>query len=156
MMDSYEKAMGVLGHLFGKDCTFVLATAKDNVPSARVVDTYFTDGGFWAVTYASTAKVRELEGNPNVALCNNFYTFKGKAYNMGHPLKEENRKIRGVLSTVFAAWYFDHNDENDPNMCFVKILPQTGYFHHDGTGYYVNFLEKTVKEFPFSPQIEMK
>lgn len=155
-MTAYERAMEALSNLFGKDCTFVFATAHNNIPSARVVDTYFTDGGFWAVTYATTAKVRELESNPHVALCNNFYTFKGKAYNMGHPLKKENEKIRAVLTTVFAPWYFDHNNEEDADMCYVKIIPESGYFHQKGVGYHVDFREKRVEEFPFAPEIEMK
>ncbi|MCR3922589.1 MAG: pyridoxamine 5'-phosphate oxidase family protein [Firmicutes bacterium] len=76
----YEKSLDVLGELFSKDFTFVLATVKDNLPSLRVVDTYYGNGAFWIVTYAKSNKVEEIENNPNVALCNNFHRFKGQAY----------------------------------------------------------------------------
>lgn len=154
-MIDYVKGLGVLKDLFGKDCTFVLATAQENVPSTRAVDTYYEDGVFWIVTSALSNKVREIESNPNAALCNDFYNFMGKAYNVGHPLKEENREIRETLTKVFENWYFTYNNEDDEKMCYVRFEPETGFFHKDGTGYEVNFLEKSANTFPFAPQIEM-
>ena len=148
-MELFEKSMSVLSELFGQDYQFSLATAKDNKPSVRVVDIYYEEGAFWVVTYANTDKVKEIEENPNVALCSEFHSFKGNAYNMGHPLKEENRKIRETLINVFQPWYFEHNDENDMNMCYVKIDLTEGFFHKAGKGYRVNFTHKTVKEFDF-------
>ena len=41
-MTAYEKSLEVLRELFEKDCTFVLATARENVPSQRVVDACYT------------------------------------------------------------------------------------------------------------------
>lgn len=154
-MSALEKSMEVLSELFGKDVTFVLATASDNVVSARVVDAYYNNGVFWIVTYAKSNKVKDIESNPNIALCNNFHTFKGKACNAGHPLKEDNKAIREKLIRVFEPWYFAHNDENDEHMCYVKIVPESGVFHKDGTGYRVDFIGKTAEEFPFAPTIEM-
>ena len=31
---------------------------------------------------------------------------------------------------VFALWYFKHNDENDPHICYVRIVLS------DGANYY--------------------
>lgn len=152
-MTIFKESLRVLADLFGKDCTFVLATVKDSIPSARVVDTYFDQGVFWIVTYAKSKKVIEIMDNPNVALCNQFHTFQGKATNMGHPLNEDNQEIREKLIQVFAPWYFAHNNENDEYMCYVKIKPETGFFHKDGTGYKVNFQQKNVESFPFTPEI---
>lgn len=154
-MPAYQKSLEVLKELFGRDYTFVLATVHENIPSQRVVDTYYTEGTFWIVTYSNSNKVKELEENPNVSLCNNFYSFKGKAYNVGHPLQENNKEIREKLIKVFEPWYFAHNNEQDDNMCYVKFEPEEGFFHKDGTGYKVNFMEKTAAEFPFAPEIEM-
>ncbi len=154
-MTVYEKSISVLSELFGKDYTFVLATTNQNIPSARVIDTYYEDGVFWIVTYAKSNKVKDITDNPNVALCNNFHTFNGKAYNMGHPLKIENKKVREKLLKVFEPWYFNHNDESDENMCYVKFIPESGFFHKDGKGYRVNFLKEEATEISFSPAIEM-
>lgn len=151
----YEKGLSVLSDLFGKDCTFTLATSANNKPSLRVIDTYYEEGVFWIVTYAKTQKVKEIEANPDVAICNNFQKFQGKAYNAGHPLSENNREIRETLIKVFEPWYFAHNNEKDENMCYVKFMPESGFFHKDGTGYEMNFIENTVKTIPFNPDIEM-
>ncbi len=154
-MTTFEKSMQVLSNLFGRDFTFVLATAKDNRPSVRVVDTFYDGSVFWMVTYTRSNKVREIMENPHVALCNNFHIFKGKAYNTGHPLRAENQAIREILIKEFAPWYFAHNDENDEHMCYVRIEPETGVFHKDGTGYRVDFVHQTAEEFPFTPEIEI-
>lgn len=154
-MNIYEKSMTVLSDLFGKDFTFVLATANEDVPSARVVDTYYENGIFWIVTYAKSNKMKDIENNPHVALCNNFHAFKGKAHNAGHPLRAENKDIREKLIKVFEPWYFAHNNEGDEYMCYVKVEPVSGFFHKDGTGYRVDFIEKTAEEFPFAPDIVM-
>lgn len=154
-MAEYKKGLSVLSELFGRDYTFVLATAKENIPSTRVIDTYYTDGVFWVVTYATSNKVQELERNPHVSLCNNFHSFKGIVTNEGHPLKEENKAIREKLIQVFEKWYFAHNNEGDEHMCYVKIIPESGFFHKDGTAYRMDFLTQEVKSFPFAPDIEM-
>lgn len=45
-MTAYEKSLEVLRELFEKDCTFVLATTRENVPSQRVVDACYMGGAF--------------------------------------------------------------------------------------------------------------
>lgn len=154
-MEAYEKSLAALNELFGKDCCFVLATSNGNCPSQRVVDTYCSEGIFWIVTHALSNKVKDIKVNPNVSLCNNFHIFRGKAYYAGHPLAAENKEIRQKLIHEFEPWYFAHNNEEDENMCYVKIELEEGFFHKDGTGYKVSFTKKEAKEFPFSPQIEM-
>lgn len=145
-------------YLFYLSCSavtvfFHLLHHKDNIPSLRVVDTYYDDGIFWIVTYGKSTKVIQIESNSNAAIGKNFYSFTGKAYNAGHPLKEENKEIREKLIKVFEPWYFAHNNENDENMCYVKFKPEYGFFHKNGTGYKVNFIEKAVETFPFAPDI---
>jgi general stress protein 26 len=154
LMEEYKKCLDVMSELFAKDFTFNLATAKENCPSVRVVDTFYDNEVFWIVTYAKSNKVKELEVNPNVALCNNLYSFTGKAYNAGHPLDKANKEIRDKLIIVFKNWYFLHNNEDDKNMCYVKFVPESGFFYKDSTGFKVDFLNKEVEKFPFESHIE--
>ena len=149
-MTPYEKSLQVLQSLFAKDCQFALATAVQEAPSVRLVDTYWQDGAFYVVSYAESRKVRELETNPHVALCCKAYRFRGLAYNVGHPLAAQNLAIREQLRKAFAAWYSLHNNEDDPNMCYVRIEPTWGFFHQDGVGYEVDFVNREAKTFPFS------
>lgn len=149
-MNEYNEALAVMRQLYARDCQFALATAQDNVPSLRYVDTYLLEDRFYIVTYAKSRKVREAEGNPHVALCSRqAHAFSGVARNLGHPCREENRAIREALVQAFAPWYFKHNDEKDPAMCILCIQPETGFFHRDGTGYQMDFVQRTAKTFPF-------
>ena len=132
-MNTFEKALKTLEELFSRDYQFALATSKDNIPSVRFVDTFYC----------------------NVSLCNKLYRFNGKAYNIGHPVKEENKEIRSKLIKVFEPWYFEHNNEDDENMCYIKVELDNGFFYKDGTGYKVNFASKKAEEFPFDFDIVM-
>lgn len=152
-MQVYEKSSKVMNELFARDYQFALATSHNNIPSARFVDTYFDDGCFYIVTYAKSRKVLELEQNENVALCNNLYRFQGVAHNLGHPLKPQNSKIREKLISAFEPWYFKHNDENDENMCYIKIDLLNGFFYRDGIGYKVDFKARYAEEFPFESDV---
>ncbi len=155
-MDSFDKAMQVMRTQLGKDCQFALATAKDNAPSLRYVDTYWDGESFWIVTYGKSRKAQEIALNPNVSLCNaRLYNFTGKAYNAGHPLAPENLVIREKLIEVFKPWYFLHNNEADEAMCYVRFQPETGFIYADGTGYQIDFAQKTAKEFPFTFEISL-
>ena len=66
------------------------------MPSTRVVDTYYFDDALWIVTYTLSYKVKGIESNSNIALCKGFYSFKGKAYNVGRPLMPSNQQIRFI------------------------------------------------------------
>lgn len=149
-MTSYEKSLKVLTQLFAKDYQFALATCDDNVPSVRFVDTFYDNGAFYIVSYAKSQKVKEIEKNSRISMCNKLYRFTGIANNAGHPLLEENHEIREKLIKAFDTWYFAHNNENDENMCYIKIELKQGFFYKDGTGYKVDFENRKAEEFPFA------
>lgn len=149
-MDNYENAITLMEELFSRDYQFAMATTVNDIPSLRFIDAYFDNGAFYAVTYANTDKVKEIAVNPNVALCSRKgYSFSGKAYNIGHPLLPENSEIRSKLINAFEAWYFKHNNEND-DICILKIEPERGFIHKDGIGYKINFIAKTVETASFN------
>lgn len=150
-MDQFISALTVMRELFSRDYQFALATSANNIPSLRYVDAYFDGEYFYIATYSKSQKAMEIAENPHVALCaRRMHAFSGIAENAGHPLATHNQEIREKITEAFAAWYFAHNNENDENMCYLRINPTTGFFHKDGTGYKVDFLTKTVVTFPFA------
>ncbi len=153
-MNTYNEALKKMDELFGRDYQFALATCSEGKPSLRFVDAYYKDGQFWVVTYRNSRKVRDIAANPHVELCYGVFSFSGLAYDMGHPLKDDNAEIRSELIKVFEPWYFAHNDENDKNMCYVRIKPEIGFFYKNGKGYKVDFLQKTASTFPFEDEIK--
>ena len=62
---------------------------------------------------------------------------------------------REALAGAFEPWHFACNDEGDSNLCYLRIVPESGFFHKDGTGYRVDFINGTAAEFPFTAQVEM-
>lgn len=154
-MNTFEKGLNILEELFSRDYQFALATCENNSPSVRFVDSFYSNGAFYIVTYNKSQKVKEIESNPKVSLCNKLYRFTGNAYNIGHPLKKENKDIRNKLTDVFKDWYFEHNDESDENMCYVKVELESGFFYKDGTGYKLDFKTKQADEFTFNFDIVM-
>lgn len=152
-MDRYEECLNVLEKLFQKDTQFALATAKENIPSLRIVDVYYEEGAFYIVTYGKSRKVQEIRENPDVALCKNLHSFQGQARDIGHPLAEENQEIRKHLIHAFKPWYFEHNNEADQEMCYVKVELTNGFFYDQGIGYQVDFINKVVESFPFTCDI---
>ena len=151
-MNVYEKSLEVMESLFARDCLFSLATSAGDAPTVRVVDAYYQEGAFYVVAYTSTQKARDIAVNPNVAMCDMFKRFSGKAEIIGHPLDEKNREIREKLIKVFEGWYFLHNNESDAEMCYIKITPEKGFFHKDKVGYRVDFAGKSAESIPFSPE----
>lgn len=148
-MNVYKKSLKVMNELFARDYQFALATSNNNIPSVRFVDTFYDNSSFYIVTYAKSKKVEEIKSNPNVSLCNKLYSFNGTAYNVGHPLESRNSEIREKLINAFEPWYFKHNNENDENMCYVKIELKSGFFYKNGMGFEVNFETQEANEFPF-------
>ena len=122
-----------------------MATARENVPSQRVVDACYMGGAFWVVTHGRSAKVREMKANPCVSLCSSFHTFKCKAHFMGHPLLPASQAAREALAGAFEPWHFACNDEGDSNLCYLRIVPERffpqgrdrlpgGFHQRDGGG----------------------
>ncbi len=155
-METYKNALRAMEALFGRDYQFALATVGDNGPSVRFVDTFYTGGGFYVVSNAQSHKALETAKDPRVSLCaRRLHAFSGRMENIGHPLLAQNASLRDVLITAFAPWYFRHNDERNKDMCILRFTPETGFFHADGTGWHVDFQNRTAKSFPFAFDITL-
>lgn len=153
-MRNYEKALNEMEKLFGRDYQFALATSNNLEPTVRYIDTYYKDGYFYVVTYGKSRKVQDIKVNSKVSLtCRKLYSFQGVAENIGHPLLKKNKEIREELIKVFEKWYFKHNNEDDENMCYLRIKPTNGFFYSMGTGYKVDFEKETADFFDFNLDI---
>ena len=122
-----EQAKAILRERFGKDALIAVATCEENTPHVRAVDAYYLDGAFYCVTYALSNKMRQIEKNPLVGLCGEWFTGHGMAENLGHVLLEENRAMMDILRPAFSAWYsMGHVNEDDPNTVLLKITLADG------------------------------
>lgn len=155
-MSKYEEAMKRLEEQVGnKDGLICLSTiAREpgadgrSRPAARIVDAYYEDGAFYTVTYATTNKMLEIAENPEVAVCiivENF-TADGIGENLGWVCDEKNTEMMAKLRSIFAAWYSDANNDEDPNTCLLRVRLTKGLWNdpHESIRKEIDFVNKTA------------
>ena len=135
-----EEAQNIMNERFGKDVLIALATVDGDLPAVRAVNAYYTDGASYVVTHALSNKMKQLEKNPNIAICGDWFTARGVGENQGHVLAPENAAVMEMLRTVFSAWYTNgHVNEADPGTCLLRIRLETGVLFDHGTRYDLEF-----------------
>ncbi len=87
-MDRYNDAIRIFNERFGSDTPLSLATLDGNSPSVRIVNAYYEEGAFYAVTYALSNKMRQIDTNPKVAICGEWFTAHGIGENLGWVCKK--------------------------------------------------------------------
>jgi general stress protein 26 len=155
-MNKYDEAIRLLDEKLGnKDVLISLSTIAlepgDNGksrPAARIVDAYYEDGAFYTVTYAASNKMRQIAQNPEVSICiivDNF-TADGIGENLGWVCDEKNAEMMKKLRAIFAAWYNEANNDEDPNTCLLRISLTKGLWNdaHKGIRNEVDFVNKTA------------
>lgn len=131
----------IMEERFGCDNLLALATVEEGKPCVRTVNGYYEDGAFYIVTYALSNKIRQIEKEPAVALCGDWFTAHGIGENLGHVKAECNEEIMSRVRAVFAEWYDNgHTNEDDPNTCLLRIRLTEGVLFHHGTRYDIDFL----------------
>lgn len=155
-MNKYDEAMKLLDEKVGnKDGLITLSTIAlepgadgKSRPAARIVDAYYEDGAFYIVTYATSGKMRQIAQNPEVAVCiivENF-TADGIGENLGWVCDEKNAEMMTKLRKIFAEWYNEANNDEDPNTCLLRIRLTKGLWYdaHTGSGNEIDFVNKTA------------
>ena len=135
-----EEARKVMDERFGGDALIALATVEGGVPFVREVNACYIDGAFYVITYALSNKMKQIERNPSVAVCGEWFSGHGLAENMGYLLDAKNQTIFARLRSAFAEWYENgHIDENDPNTCILRIRLTDGVLYSNGTRFELDF-----------------
>lgn len=135
-----SKSAEILDMRFGHDTLLSLATMDGNIPCVRIVNSYYENGAFYTVTYALSNKMTQIQKNPVVAICGEWFTAHGIGENIGHPRDPKNAELADKLRAVFAEWYDNgHTDERDPNTCILKIRLTDGLLLSHGTRYEIDF-----------------
>ena len=117
-----KEADTILRKRFSTGKLIALATSMNNRPYVRAVNAYYENGVFYVMTDASTGKMKQMEINPEVALCGELFNGRGIAENIGHVLKDEHKELMKTLRVALAEWYdYGNVDENDPNTVILAI-----------------------------------
>lgn len=130
------EAQQILTHRFSQQCLMTIATSEHNIPYLRAVNSIYLDGCFYFITHAQSSKVKQMEHNPAVALCGNWFTGHGIAENKGNISKKENQKVYAMLKTAFENWISEGNvDETDKEAILMCIHLKTGTVYSNGIRY---------------------
>lgn len=153
-MNKYDEAMKLLDEKFGhKDGLISLSTiaqvpnAEGNSrPAARIVNAFYENGAFYTVTYATSSKMRQIAQNPEVAVCVivESFTANGIGENLGWVCDEKNAEIMAKIRPIFAEWYDEANNDEDPNTCLLRVRLTEGVWNdaHKGIRDEIDFVNK--------------
>ena len=155
-MNKYDEAMKLLDEKLGhKDGLISLSTIARTPnaegkcrPAARLVDAFYENGAFYTVTYATSNKMLEIAQNPEVAVCIivESFTADGIGENLGWVCDEKNVEMMAKIRPIFAEWYNDANNDEDPNTCLLRIRLTKGLWNdaHKGIRNEIDFVNKTA------------
>ena len=130
----------ILQERFGKDSIIALATAVDNTPYVRSVDSFYENGAFYVLTHGLSGKMQQIEQNPMVAVSGEWFSAQGKGVNLGFFGKSDNARIASKMRVVFSAWIDNgHNDFEDTNTCILCVKLTSGILFSNGTRYEIDF-----------------
>lgn len=134
------QAQEIMNERFGHDTLIALATIDGEFPSIRAVNAYYENRAFYIITYALSNKMKQLEANPNIGICGDWFTAHGKGVNLGWFCKEENREIAEKLKKAFAQWIDNgHNNFDDENTIILCVKLTDGVLFSHGTRYDIDF-----------------
>ena len=114
---------------------------KRDYPAVRFVNAYYEEGAF-TLSHALSGKMRQIAKNPNISVCAEWFTARGKGENLGYFGKAENKEIAGKLRKVFASWIDNgHNNFEDENTIILRINLKDAVLFSYGTRYALDFNE---------------
>lgn len=135
-----QEAQEIMNERFQRDTVIALATMDGDMPWVRNVNSYYENGAFYVVTYALSNKMKQIQKQPSVAVCGEWFTAHGIGENLGYIRDKKNEEIASKLRAAFAAWYNNgHTNEADPNTCILCIHLTDGVLFSQGTRYEIDF-----------------
>ena len=142
--------MGIMAERFGKDSLLAIATTDGENIHNRMVDAFYENGAFYITTNALLNKMRQVELNPEVAVCAvDWFSGHSIGENLGWVLDPQNAEIRLKLRDAFSAWYDAANNEQDKNCSILKIRLTDGMLikDHHALRYQIDFEKMALRYF---------
>ena len=99
-----EETKMLMEERFGKDSIIALATMEHEMPHVRYVNAHYEDGAFYVITYGLSNKMRQIEGNPDVAIAGDWFTAHGKGENLGFFGREEHPLYPAYRGSFVFTW----------------------------------------------------
>ena len=111
-----QEALKIINDRFGKDTVIALGTINGDYPAVRFVNAYYEEGAFYVITYALSDKMRQIAKNPNISVCAEWFTARGKGENLDISGRRRIRK-----SPVNFARCLHHGLTTDTTILRTRI-----------------------------------
>jgi len=120
-----------------KDFQYVfLATAEGNQPRVRPVTLIYFDTRFWITTDTGSAKVKQIQGNPNIEFCLYLQKDGKEGYvrvsGMAKIIKDRKTKEKVADHCDFFTKHWKSAD--DPGYTLIEICPKEIEYIRPGPG----------------------
>ena len=136
----YAQALDQLFAKLGDHAFMCLATSKDDCVTARSVSVLVDHRKFYFQSDVRLRKCRQIEANPNVALCWQNVQIIGACRAIGHPLLTENAPMMKLYRQHFAGSYEKYSALAD-EMLF-EIAPRSiQVWNYNGEKPYQEFFD---------------
>lgn len=148
-MNDYMTISGEFWKAFGKGLEMTLATSADNDVTARTVSVATVDEKIYILTFNQSVKYRQIQQNPNVALCIGPIHMRGVARIIESLTTPESKKAVEALSAAFpddVAMF-----SQMPGGVIIEVKPVSGGFGRIKTGgmYVIDFSTKQAHKLHF-------
>ena len=122
---------------FGHDMLMYVTTFDGQIPSVRIVNSYYENGSFYTITHGLSNKMEQIKKNPIVTISGGeWFCATGVGENLGYVGAEQNREIMGKLRIAFSAWLDNGDtDESNTNTCILRIKLENGTLFYKGKSY---------------------
>ncbi|MFX1256225.1 MAG: pyridoxamine 5'-phosphate oxidase family protein [Promethearchaeota archaeon] len=122
MKINYDELKKEIEDFFRKNKSFVLATSANDKVSARTMDCINIGLKIMFETDRRSGKFKQMEKNPNVALCTKNVQIEGVAKIRKHPLDESNKKFIELYKKnhLYAYQLYSHLK----NSVVIRVEPK--------------------------------
>ena len=124
MEKNFEKEKEELFSKIGKTYNMVLSTSDEGNVSSRMVSLISYNEKFYITSMKNREydeKLKQMEENPNVALCADTMQIKGKAKILGSASDEKNNEIMMEYKNILPASF--ERFASNPAAMLIEIVP---------------------------------
>lgn len=137
---TYDARLAEVESFLASKHAIVLATSEGDRVTARTVTFASRGTDVYFLSLAGNTKCRQIEANPNVALCRDHVQIEGTAEILGRAGSEENADVAAVFRAKYGDDYERHI--NHPAMVAVRVRPsRIGFFYMEGDRFLVDRLD---------------
>lgn len=137
---TYEERLAQVGEFLASKRAIVLATCEKDQVTARTVSFVSSGADVYFMSFLSNTKCRQIQSNPNVALCRDNVQIEGTARILGPVTDTGNEEFAELLREKYPNDYAGYAAH--PEMVLLHVVPsRIGVYRKEGDEHLVDRLD---------------